>query len=237
MKSRIHYIENVILRSTEDCSVALQGRRVLGRRGAPHDNMRPGCRRGCSIPTRAGSRSAPSSFVSFWYDGGPQTSISGPPAYPGHVNLRVQCAHERHTPCLLRLASMQVRNPSTPSGQEAPPTSSPDSRIPPEDFHPGPAATRRLSWRSPGMPRVRLLRTRTAPAMTLPFHFHDHDSAREERRAGQIRRERGGPDRRRHGAGPGCHAREEDHEAHKGRFHPQPRGRDRRSGRRGAPCR
>ena len=71
----------------------------------------------------------------------------------------------------------------------------------------------------------------------VAIHFHDHDSAQEERRAGQIRRERGGPDRRRHGAGPGCRARKEDHEAHEGRFHPQLRGRDRRSGRRGASCR
>ena len=135
------------------------------------DHMRPGCRRGLHHPDMGRITGHASSFVSFWYDGGSQTSISGPPAYPGHVNLRVQCAHERHSPCLLRLASMQVRNPSTPSGQEAPPTSSPDSRIHPEDFHPGPAATRRLSWRSSGMPRVRLLRTRTALAMTLPFTF------------------------------------------------------------------
>ena len=71
----------------------------------------------------------------------------------------------------------------------------------------------------------------------VAIHFHDHDSAREERRAGHIRRERGGPDRRRHGAGPGCRARKEDHEAHEGRFQPQPRGRDRRSGRRGTSCR
>ena len=49
------------------------------------DHMRPGCRRGLHHPDMGRITGHASSFVSFWYDGGLQTSISGPPAYPGHV--------------------------------------------------------------------------------------------------------------------------------------------------------
>ena len=99
MKLRIHSVGNVMSGWMKVCMVPMEGGGwIAGWLVLLRDHMRPGCRRGLLHPDMGRITGHASSFVSFWYDGGLQTSISGPPAYPGHVAC-VSSAPMQGTPC------------------------------------------------------------------------------------------------------------------------------------------